>query len=74
MEWVYNNILQWNTGSTAWRYYWIGMNDLKAAGQLEWANTHDDERIDCYPCLLFCCKLRIAIFQKNNKIQKLWIE
>ena len=29
---------------SAWRYYWIGMNDLKAAGQLEWANTHDDER------------------------------
>ena len=44
MEWVYNNILNWDTHAKAWRYYWIGLNDLKQVSRLEWANSHDDER------------------------------
>ena len=45
MIWVYNNLLNWNTGSSSWRYYWNGLNDLHTAGQLEWVSSTTDDPI-----------------------------
>ena len=45
MEWVYN-ILNWNQGSSSWRYYWNGLNDLKQAGKLEWVSTIADYQLE----------------------------
>lgn len=28
-------------GSSSWRYYWNGLNDLHQAGKLEWVSTTD---------------------------------
>ena len=45
MIWVYNNLLNWDTGSSSWRYYWNGLNDLQTAGQLEWVSSTTDDPI-----------------------------
>ena len=45
MIWVYNNLLNWDTGSSSWRYYWNGLNDLHTAGQLEWVSSTTDDPI-----------------------------
>ena len=33
-------------GSSSWRYYWNGLNDLHTAGHLEWVSSTTDDPID----------------------------
>ena len=38
MNAVYTH-LDWNHNSGSWRFYWVGLNDLRQPNQLEWVNT-----------------------------------
>ena len=35
---IYNH-LDWNQNSGSWRFYWIGLSDLRDANHLEWVST-----------------------------------
>ena len=45
MIWLYNH-LNWNQGSSSWRFYWMGLNDLQVQGQLEWISTGENNKIE----------------------------
>ena len=45
MIWVYNQ-LSWNEGSSSWRFYWMGLNDLQVQGRLEWVSTAEHSSVE----------------------------